>query len=141
MIVLDTDHLTVLHYADHPRCAGLTDRLRASGDPRIATTVITVEEQLRGWLAEIHRARTVDKQIPAYERLRRLFDFLRRWEIVPFDQRAADRFKDLQKQRLRIGTQDVKIASIALVQDALLLSANLRDFQRVPGVRVESWLQ
>jgi tRNA(fMet)-specific endonuclease VapC len=36
---------------------------------------------------------------------------------------------------------DLKIASIALVQDALLLSANLRDFQQVPELRVEDWLK
>jgi tRNA(fMet)-specific endonuclease VapC len=35
---------------------------------------------------------------------------------------------------------DLKIAAIALVHDALLLSANLRDFRKVPGLRVESWL-
>ena len=35
---------------------------------------------------------------------------------------------------------DLKIACIALVHNALLLSANLRDFQQVPGLRVENWL-
>ncbi len=39
-----------------------------------------------------------------------------------------------------IGTQDMKIAAIALVPDALLLSRNTVDFARVPGLRVESWL-
>ena len=42
---------------------------------------------------------------------------------------------------LRIGSQDLKIAAIAMTQDALLLSANLRDFQKVPGLRVENWLR
>jgi predicted nucleic acid-binding protein len=35
----------------------------------------------------------------------------------------------------------LKIASIALEADAVLLSANLRDFERVPGLRVENWLR
>lgn len=35
---------------------------------------------------------------------------------------------------------DLKIASIALTQDALLVTANLRDFEQVPGLRVENWL-
>lgn len=47
----------------------------------------------------------------------------------------------LRKKRVRIDTQDLKIASIALVHDALLLTANLRDFQKVPGLRVENWLE
>jgi tRNA(fMet)-specific endonuclease VapC len=76
-----------------------------------------------------------------YERLAKMFDFFRNWEIVLLDERAADEFARLRKQRIRIGTQDLKIASIALVHDALLLSANLHDFSQVPGLRVESWLE
>ena len=38
------------------------------------------------------------------------------------------------------GTQDLKIASTAIAQDALLLSANLRGFEQVPGLNVEDWL-
>jgi tRNA(fMet)-specific endonuclease VapC len=62
------------------------------------------------------------------------------WEIIRWGEPAADEFKRLRKLRVRIGTQDLKIASIAITSDALLLSANLRDFQRVPGLRVEDWL-
>jgi tRNA(fMet)-specific endonuclease VapC len=46
----------------------------------------------------------------------------------------------LRAQRIRIGTMDLKIAAIALVHDALLLSANLRDFQQVPNLRVANWI-
>jgi tRNA(fMet)-specific endonuclease VapC len=141
MILLDTDHLTVLRYIENPRCAALTRRLQASGEPRLATTVVSLEEQVRGWLTEISRRRDVHKQIAAYERLARLFSFFRDWDIVLLDEDAADECKRLRKQRIRIGTQDLKIAAIALVQDALLLSANLRDFRRVPGLRVENWLE
>lgn len=34
---------------------------------------------------------------------------------------------------------DLKIAAITLAQDALLVSRNLRDFSRVPDLRVEDW--
>jgi tRNA(fMet)-specific endonuclease VapC len=47
----------------------------------------------------------------------------------------------MRAARVRIGTEDLKIASLALANDALLLSANLRDFEQVPGLRVESWLE
>jgi tRNA(fMet)-specific endonuclease VapC len=36
---------------------------------------------------------------------------------------------------------DMKIAAIALASDAVLLSANLRDFRQVPGLKVENWLE
>lgn len=141
MILLDTDHLSILRYLDHPRCAALRTRLQSSPDPQVATTIISAEEQMHGWLAEINRLRDPHRQIPVYERLAKMFDFYRDWDIVPFDERAADEFERLRKQRVRIGTQDLKIASIALVQNALLLSANLRDFHQVPGLRVENWIE
>jgi tRNA(fMet)-specific endonuclease VapC len=42
--------------------------------------------------------------------------------------------------KIRIGTMDLKIASICLAHDALLLSRNRVDFEKVPGLRVENWL-
>ena len=36
---------------------------------------------------------------------------------------------------------DLRIASIAIANDATLLSRNLKDFSRVPGLRVENWLE
>ena len=85
MILLDTDHFSVLRYSDDPRCADLTSRLLTCGDPRVATTVVTLEEQLRGWLAEIHRCRKAHSLIPLYDRLASLVEFFRRWEVVHFD--------------------------------------------------------
>ena len=140
MIILDTDHLTVLRYEDDSRYSTLTSRLDASLDQHIVTTVVTVEEQMRGWLAEINRWREVRRQITAYERLVRMVEFLSEWEIIRLDDPVADQFDRLRKSGVRIGSQDLKIASIAVVHNALLLSANLRDFRRVPGLRVENWL-
>jgi tRNA(fMet)-specific endonuclease VapC len=140
MILLDTDHLTVLAFPEDSRFSPLTRRMQASADQAFVATAISVEEQTRGWLAEISRWRSPHKQINAYDRLVKLFRFYRAWDIVPFDTPAADEFTRLRKQLRRIGAQDLKIASIALVNDALLLSANLRDFNQVPRLRVENWL-
>jgi tRNA(fMet)-specific endonuclease VapC len=139
VIILDTDHVNVLQTPGQTRVP-LTANMGGSLDQDFATSVITIEEQMRGWLALIHRLRDVDRQLPAYDRLVALFSFFARWKIVQFDQAAADEFKRLRGQRIRIGTMDLKIAAIALVSDALLLSANLRDFQQVPNLRVENWL-
>jgi tRNA(fMet)-specific endonuclease VapC len=69
-----------------------------------------------------------------------LFEFYEAFDVVPFDEAAARQFDELRRQKLRIGTMDLKIAATALVNDSLLLSANLVDFERVPGLRVENWL-
>lgn len=141
MILLDTDHLTILSFRESERYVRLRARMTASSDQDFATTIVNAEEQMRGWLAKINRLRKVHQQIPAYELLRELVDSLGEFSLIPFDSRAADEFERLREAKVRIGSMDLKIASIALVHDVLLLSANLRDFQQVPGLRVENWLK
>ncbi len=60
--------------------------------------------------------------------------------VLDFDEESAEEFHQLQSQRLTIGSMDLKIAAICLSHDALLLSRNLVDFNKVPGLRVENWL-
>lgn len=61
-------------------------------------------------------------------------------QILPFDQEAADTFHRLKGDRFRPGTMDLKIAAICLAHEATLLTRNLRDFEQIPGLRVENWL-
>jgi len=140
VILLDTDHLSVYTDERDARHELLNSRMEAATE-QVACTIVKVEEVLRGWFALIHRLRDVHRQPPAYVRLGQLFNALSDWEIVPFDGRAADQFADLRRQGIRIGTMDLKIASIALVNDALLVTANLRDYSLVPELRCENWLQ
>lgn len=137
MILLDTDHLSLLQVRDAPAAFALHARLEATPDEMV-TTVITLEEQMRGWLALLHRVPEVARQVVYYERL---LGFFAAWEVLPFDQRAAATFAQLRQQGVRIGTMDLKIAAIALEHQALVLSGNLRDFQQVPGLHVEDWRQ
>ena len=139
MIVLDTDHINALQY-EGAQAATLVSGMSRSTDQDFATTIITVEEQMRGWLALIHRSPDAHSQVPAYERLLAMIDFFFRWKILQFDNRAATEFERLRKKRVRLGTMDLKIASIALVNNALLLSGNLRDFQLIDELRVENWI-
>ena len=60
--------------------------------------------------------------------------------MLPFDDEAAATFDALESLRLRIGTMDLKIAAICLAHDATLLTRNLVDFEKVPGLKAENWL-
>jgi tRNA(fMet)-specific endonuclease VapC len=140
MILLDTDHLSLLKYTSNPRCQALTARLATSPDQQIGTTIISVEEQWRGWLAVIARKRDVTQQVKAYRELFSLLDFLDRWTVMPFEDGEAERFKEFRRQGIRIGSMDLKIGCITLGHDAVLLSANVQDFQQIPGLRIENWL-
>jgi tRNA(fMet)-specific endonuclease VapC len=141
MILLDTDHLTLLKYPDNERGVRLSERLRAQPpDEVVAISIISVEEQMRGWLAAIGKERHARRQVVGYRELARLFDYFRAFTILPFDERAADQFDNLRAAKIRLGTMDLKITAIALVNQAVRLSANRRDFDQVPGLRVQNWL-
>jgi tRNA(fMet)-specific endonuclease VapC len=140
VIILDTDHFMILQVGRGPAYDQLSARIDASPDQDIATTVITFEEHMRGWLAEIRRARDIAELVHPYDQLIKLVRFFHAWDILRFSEESVTQFNNLRRQRIRIGTQDLKIAAIALETNSLLLSANLRDFDRVPGLQVESWL-
>jgi tRNA(fMet)-specific endonuclease VapC len=60
-------------------------------------------------------------------------------EVLSYSDEAEDRFVALRRQKVRIATLDLRIASTALVTGSTLLSRNLRDFRQVPGLLVEDW--
>ncbi len=139
MLVLDTDHLTEFQKGTSPEARELKQRLADSADV-YATTIISVEEIMRGWMAAIRRIHDPRRQINAYAKLRQLFRFFATWNVLEWDDPAADEFATLKQAKTRVGTMDLKIASICLANDATLLSRNRTDFDKVPGLRVEDWL-
>ena len=141
MIVLDTDHVSILQHADSEVAAALRERLLDSSDSDITTTAITLEEQCRSWLSLIRRCAGARQQVAYYDRFVATFHFFAKWRVVPFDDAAAVRFEELRSARIRIATTDLKIAATCLANKAMLLSRNLADFLRVPGLRVEDWLK
>ncbi len=112
-------------------------RLDVSSDRDIVTTVITVEEQMRGWLQVIARYRELQQQADYYDKLVAFIHFFSKWKILPMGESAVRIFRDLQQSRLRVATTDLKIAAISLANDATLLTRNLSDFQHIPGLRIE----
>ena len=137
-IVLDTDHMSLLEWGDEGS-ESLRERLVDAGSEDVATTIVSYEEQMGGWMAYIASAKTVRQQVEAYSRLRRQLENYRQIPILDFDDTAATEFQRLRRSRIRIGTMDLKIAAITRSRDALLLSRNLVDFQKVPGLKVEDW--
>ena len=139
MLVLDTDHLSEYQKGTSPEAHRLKQRLDESAQS-YATTIITVEEIMRGWMAAIRRTDDPRRQISAYAMLRQLFSFFATWNVLEWDDGAADEFEALKRTKTRIGTMDLKIASICLTNNATLLSRNTRDFDKVSSLRVEDWL-
>ena len=59
--------------------------------------------------------------------------------VASFDAAAGEVFTSLRQQQVRIATMGLRIAAIALSRGLTLLTRNLVDFRRVPGLAVEDW--
>jgi tRNA(fMet)-specific endonuclease VapC len=138
MYLLDTDHLSVLERggAESER---LRRRLQVVPPDQVTATVVSYEEQTRGWLSVMAKARSLEDQVTAYGYFQRYLQVFCAVPLIAFDTAAAAIVQQLQRQRLRIGTMDLKIASIALAQQASLLARNGADFQKVPGLHIDDW--
>ena len=141
MILLDTNHVSILRMPPSVRRTRLVERMSLAHTEHFSIPIVAVEETMRGWLAAIAKERLTQRQVAAYRELGSLFEFFVTFTIAPFDQSAADRFDLLQKAKVRIATRDLKIAAISLANSALLLTANRRDFEKVPGLKFENWLE
>ena len=61
MIVLDTDVLSIVQRADGPAYDRLAQRLDAADD-EVAVSIVSFEEQMRGWLAYVARSKTLNQK-------------------------------------------------------------------------------
>ncbi len=70
--------------------------------------------------------------------------FVAHLDVLPWDMDAADHLgklrTDLEKQGTPIGNMDMLITSHALIEKCVLVSNNLREFKRVPGLKYENWV-
>jgi tRNA(fMet)-specific endonuclease VapC len=125
VIVADTDVLIDYLQGSPPASDRIARELEGG---RLATTAVTRFELLAG-------ARTARQE----DVVRELLEALR---CYPLDEDAADRAaavrRSLEKDGQGIGMGDSLIAGITLARDAILLTRNVRHFQRVPDLTLGS---
>ena len=136
IFILDTNICTLLiknpHALDHRQSA-------LAEDDKICTTMISFGESVGGWLSKCRRAKNGGERSEACTNLYETFTFYRRSVCLPFDGAAAAIFDQLRTQKLRVGTNDLAIASIAFSVNAVLITRNTVDFERVPNLVIEDW--
>jgi tRNA(fMet)-specific endonuclease VapC len=135
--ILDTDCFS-LWQQNHPM---MVQRVEVNAE-NLAVTIVTVEEVIRGWFNVIRQASEpsqADKLVLAYTRLWDTLDVFKNLNILKFDQNASTIYTEFFRQRIRIGTQDLRIAAIVLANNAILVTRNNRDFSQVPDLVQEDW--
>jgi tRNA(fMet)-specific endonuclease VapC len=137
--LFDTDHISFLQRRSGPEYAALTARIARHSPADFAFCVASFHEQLIGAHTLIVRARTGANAIRGYALLLALLQEYQAAPVLPFDTGAAAVFDGLRAQRVRVSTMDLRIAAIALSRGLVLLTRNVADFSRVPGLVTEDW--
>lgn len=100
----------------------------------IAISSITLAELLHG----VEKSQYVTKNLKAVE------DFCSRLDILDYDEKAASHYgdirADLEKKGMTIGVNDLHIAGHARSLGLMLISNNLKEFNRIEGLRAQNWL-
>jgi tRNA(fMet)-specific endonuclease VapC len=129
-VLLDTD---ICIYVINRRQPGPLERLRAYALGEVGISVITYAELRYG----------VENSARAEENLQRLEQFLLPLEVAPLDIEAGRTYGRVRAQLRRegrlIGANDLFIAAHALSLGATLVTHNVREFERIEGLRLERW--
>ena len=92
--LLDTDHVS-LDQRGHPL---VNVRISTDGASHVAIGMVTVEEQLRGWLAVLRGAKNGDTRCTAYARLHAAVEYFASSTLLDYDRAADDQFETLRRQ-------------------------------------------
>jgi tRNA(fMet)-specific endonuclease VapC len=138
MYLLDTDYLILLQRRSQPDFGKVAASMSQYAATDFYLSIPTVHEQILGANAYISRARNIAGVIKGYRMIEASLRDYQRFQVLPFDEAAADVFSELRNS-VRVGTMDLRIASIALANGLTLLTRNTVDFSQVPHLAIEDW--
>lgn len=133
--IIDTNIVTLSQHGN----SNIAQRAKVVGIDNIFITTVTLEEQLKGRLKIIHNCATKPELLPrAYQNLLTTQRYFCQMNLLDFNDAACECFKKLRQQKINIGL-DLRIAAIALVNDAILVTQNYKYFIKVPDLKMEDW--
>ncbi|MCC5638513.1 type II toxin-antitoxin system VapC family toxin [Nostoc sp. CHAB 5844] len=133
--ILDTDHLSLLQRNQ----SSIIKRLSTFKPQDIAITIVTATEQIKGRMNIISKASSSTELVFAYARLQDTLEDLNSINILEFSEDAGNIYSELVRQKIRVGTQDLRIAAITLSVNGILVTRNWKDFEKVPNLLLEDW--
>jgi len=131
-IVLDTN---ICIYLIKNKPPDLGTHLEAFAPGEVGLSAITVAELNYG----VAKSRAVEQNAKALE------SFLLPMVVLDFDGKSALTYgrlrAGLERKGQPLGALDLLIAAQAVAHDLLLITHNLKEFKRVPGLRCETWVK
>ncbi|OUC15196.1 MAG: nuclease [Alkalinema sp. CACIAM 70d] len=138
--ILDTDTASLLLWEN----SNVARQVQAVGKD-VAITIITAQELFNGWVVRINAAKSIEELIPLYTKFSGIIKLCQKAPVLPFNQAAATQLKALLKSNPTLCKQrlqkDMRIAAIALANQATVVTCNYRDFSLVPGLSIVDWSQ
>jgi tRNA(fMet)-specific endonuclease VapC len=135
LYVLDTDILTLFRHGH----ASVCQNVAAHPPTELALTILTVEEQLTGWYGLLRKVKQPAQVAKVYLELADAVRFLGRWQIFSYSVSAITRYDQFRALKLKVGKTDLRIAAVTLENGGVLVTRNVRDFQRIPNLIIENW--
>lgn len=137
--ILDTDHTSLFLAGNNSIISQVAKHYN-----NIAITIITVQEIFNGWNGKLNDPRQANNLSNLYTKLWKTTEFFKVITILNFDRDAEAYYNnlrqnnpDLAKKKLE---KDVRIASIALIQNATVVTRNYKDFSQVRNLQIENWV-
>src|ERR1700733_5332036 len=122
--LLDTDIISLAQFG-HPKVIA---RMAAHSDSLIHLSVVSFQEQMRGWLGRFNKLNSAAKLADWFDRLvNRIFSVWKRYGLLPFPEPAILRFEHFRSLRLGVGLMDLRISVIALENGLTVVTHNLSD--------------
>ena len=129
--LLDTN--ACIQLLRYPLTSSVADRFARKPSHLVVTCSVVKAELIYG----AERSQNPDKHDNRQEA------FFETLGSLPFDDRSAIEYgfirKRLESQGQVIGPNDMLIAAISLANDLTLVTHNVSEFNRVPGLRIEDW--
>lgn len=140
MFLFDTNHISVWQRGEGTEYERLCTHLENHTGDQIYVCIVSFHEMVNGWNAYSAKRGSSESLVRVYlefENILRNFSIM---QLLSFDRKAAEVFDELNQQRLRVGSMDLRIAAIAIANQMTLLTQNTVDFERIPGLSIEDWL-
>ncbi len=139
MFVLDTDSLGILQNKRGVEYDALQNRIAQEDPATVFVSIISFQEQIQGWNAYIQRGKKSRDLIKAYRMFESIIQDFGNVNVLSFDDAASRVYDNLKARHLRVATMDTRIAAISLSRHFMVITRNLVDFTRIPGLACQDW--